>query len=87
MGTRREVKGYVVVVKPYRKSGNGAIGSDRKGNSGKRCFLYKVDDEGNRELVSSAEGPNAKVATKKLRDATGFIPSYVAISHKGETSF
>ena len=37
MGTERAVLGYVIEMKPWRKGGNGPIGSGRLGGTGKRC--------------------------------------------------
>lgn len=87
MGTERSVLGYVVVVKPYRKHGNGAVGGGRKGSSGKKCFLYKLSSTGARELVASAEGPTAKAVVRELRVVSKVIPQHVAVSHTGETFF
>ena len=87
MGTERSVLGYVVVMKPYRKHGNGAKGSGRLGNSGKKCFLYKINTAGSRELIASAEGTTAKAVLKEIRSTTKIIPQYVAVSHNGETFF
>ncbi len=87
MGTERSVLGYVVVVKPYRKHGNGAKGGGRLGSTGKKSSLYKINSAGVRELVASTEGATAKAVLKDLRSTTRIIPQYVAISHNGETFF
>jgi hypothetical protein len=88
MGTRHEVLGYVIVVKPYRKHGNGAKGGGRQGSSGKRCSLFKVDDKTQtRELVVETAGGTAAEAVRRLRESTRIIPTYVAISGHGETYF
>jgi len=87
MGTERIVLGYVVVVKPYRKHGNGAKGGGRLGSTGKKCSLYKIGEAGSRELVASTEGPTAKAVVKELRSTTKIIPQYVAVNHNGETFF
>jgi hypothetical protein len=87
MGTRHVVLGYVLVVKPYRKHGNGAKGGGRKGSSGKRCTLYKLDASGKRKFVADTEGPNAKTALRELKSLTAVIPSHVAINNNGETTF
>ena len=84
MGTIRKILGYVVVVKPYRKHGNGAKGGGRKGSTGKRCALYKL---GAQEPDVEAEGPNAVEAIRNLKKLTQVNPTYVAINHNGETHF
>jgi hypothetical protein len=86
MGTDRKMLGYVVVVKPFRKS-NGAVGGGRKGSTGKRCLLYKMEEGGGRSLVSSVEGATAKDATRELRRQNRLIPQYVSIKDHGETFF
>lgn len=86
MGKDRQILGYVVVVKPYRK-GNGAVGGGRKGNTGKRCFLYKLEESGGRNLVSSVDGATAKEATRELRRQNRVIPQHVSINDRGETFF
>lgn len=87
MGTHREMLGYVVVMKPWRKHGNGAKGGGRQASTGKKCTLYKLDDRGNRELVASVEGSTAKAVAKELRVANKFIPPHVSINQSGETFF
>ncbi len=87
MGTRREVLGYVVVVKP-RRNGNGAKGGGRKNNSGKQCSLFKINDKTQkRELVVETSGGSATEALRRLRKSTSVIPTYVSISGHGETYF
>lgn len=87
MGTKREVLGLVVRVESFRKNGNGAKGGGRKGNSGKRAKLFKLDEKGGRELVAVAEEATAYAATKELRAKTNLIPPHVAINSHGETHF
>lgn len=88
MGTRREVLGYVIVVRPYRKLGNGAKGGGRQGSSGKRCSLFKINDKTQkRELVVETAGGTAAEALRRLRESTRVIPTYVSISGHGETYF
>ncbi len=87
MGTKREPLGYVVVMKSWRKHGNGAKGGGRQGSTGKKCSLFKLDAKGNRELVASTEGSTAKAVTKELRTANKIIPPYVTINQSGETFF
>jgi hypothetical protein len=87
MGTKREVLGLVVEVGSYRKSGNGAKGGGRKGNSGKRAKLFKFNKAGEKELLESAEGPTGSAAIRDLKSKTRMIPPHVAISNKGETHF
>ena len=87
MGTERAILGYVIVMKPWRKHGNGAKGSGRLGGTGKKCQLYKVKEDGTRELVETVEGSTAKDAIAKLRNKTGLPPTHVTVNGHGETSF
>jgi DNA-binding PadR family transcriptional regulator len=80
-----EVLGRKVVVKTWRKKGNGAIGGGRKNNSGKMGIIYQVSDQGEEELAR-CKGSTFKDLSRKLFD-TGFIPRNVAISSSGETLF
>jgi hypothetical protein len=87
MGTRHEMKGRVIVVKPYRKAGNGAKGGGRTGVSGKRGFVYVINPENKeRTLVAQAEGATFSDMCRHLRSATQ-IPMHVTIQKKGETYF
>ncbi|OGG61879.1 hypothetical protein A3C87_00580 [Candidatus Kaiserbacteria bacterium RIFCSPHIGHO2_02_FULL_49_34] len=86
MGTQRESLGRVVVVKPYRKHGNGAVGSGRQQSTGKRVFVYQVHEGGKRELLRSSEGPTLAAAMKPLRSAK-LVPTWVDVKNKGETYF
>jgi hypothetical protein len=79
--------GYVVVVKPYRKHGNGAKGGGRQESTGKKCSLFKINEGWHRELVASTVQPTAKAAVKEIRSSTRVIPQHVAINHNGETYF
>ena len=83
MGRQREVLGRVVVVKSYRKHGNGAIGSGRKQSTGKRVFVYKVHDDGTRELIGSAEEPTLAAAMKPLR-AAQLVPTWVTVKNNSD---
>ncbi len=77
----------VIVVQSYRKAGNGAKGGGRQGCSGKRGTVYQVDPEtGKRKVIHSAVGPTFRDMCKALRQGN-FIPPYVSIQSKGETSF
>jgi hypothetical protein len=87
VGTERKTLGYVIVTKPWRKGGNGPIGSGRKGGTGKRCTLYKIEADGSRIYVDSEEGPTATATLKLLRLRQRIIPTYVAIKGHGETFF
>lgn len=87
MGTKRTNLGYVVVVKPWRKHGNGAKGGGRLGSTGKKCSLYRIDSAGKRELVASIEGATAKTVLRELRQTERLVPPYVTIKPNGETFF
>lgn len=87
MGTERVVLGYVIVMKSWRKGGNGPIGSGRLDGTGKRCQLYKVAEDGGRELVVEITGPTSKEVLRRLRSTNRFIPPHVAVKHYGETHF
>lgn len=87
MGTDRAVLGYVIEMKPWRKGGNGPIGSGRLGGTGKRCKLYKVAKDGTRELIETVDESTAKHAVAKLRSKTGLPPTHVTVNGHGETSF
>ena len=86
MGTERHVFSRLVVVKPYRKSGNGAKGGGRKGNSGKLGTIYSLAEGGVRTELASADGTTFADLSRKLR-ATGFIPQHVSLNKSGETHF
>ena len=86
MGTERHVFSRLVVVKPYRKCGNGAKGGGRKGNSGKRGTIYSLAEGGARTELASADGTTFTDLSRKLR-ATGFIPEHVSLNKSGETHF
>ncbi len=86
MGSQRTLLGRTVVMKAYRKHGNGAIGSGRKQSTGKRGSVYEINSQGERELLAKVEGPTAQAVLKELR-AEGFIPTWVSVNNNGETSF
>jgi hypothetical protein len=77
--------GRKVIVKTWRKKGNGAVGGGRKNNSGKVGIIYQVSDQGEKELTR-CKGSTFKDLSRKLFD-TGFIPRNVSISSSGETLF
>lgn len=76
----------VIVVKPYRKHGNGAIGGGRKGQTGKRGIIYQCDERGNRQELARYEQPTFRALSQKLF-ATGHVPRHIAIKQKGDTYF
>ncbi len=88
MGKERTSLRRVVIIKPYRKSGNGAIGGGRKGNSGKRGVIYALAADGTHiePALASATGPTMTSLSRILRK-TGFIPEHVSINSSGETYF
>ncbi len=88
MGTERTSLRRVVIIKPYRKSGNGAKGGGRKGNSGKRGVIYDLAADGTHiePALASATGTTMTTLSRILRK-TGFIPEYVSINKSGETYF
>ncbi len=75
----------VVRITTVRKS-NGAVGSTRKGNSGKKGIIYQVDAMGVRTELAKANEGTFKALSKELRK-TGYIPNYVTLNSNGETSF
>ena len=91
MGTKREVLGRVVVVKPWRKSGNGGKGGGRQNNSGKRGVIYQVNPDGSRTELARDEGATFSDLTRKLfakrLDNKRLIPDGVALNKSGETFF
>ena len=88
MGTRREAQNRVVIIKPYRKNGNGAMGGGRKGNSGKRGVIYDLAADGTHiePALLSATGTTMASLSRVLRKS-GFIPEYVALNKSGKTYF
>lgn len=82
----KEQLGRKVVVKAYRKHGNGAIGSDRKGQSGKRGIIYELNGENGEKELIRFERPTFKALSKMLF-GTGLIPRHVSIKSSGETVF
>ncbi len=78
--------GMKVVITTYRKHGNGAKGSGRKGQSGKRGIIYHMADDGTKKKLAKAEEPTFKELSKKLFD-TGLIPRDVTINRSGTTEF
>lgn len=80
----RESLGKVVKISTIRKS-NGAVGSRRKGTSGKKGVIFQITKDGTTELAT-ATGSSFKDLSKKLRQ-TGHIPQDVALNKHGETHF
>jgi hypothetical protein len=80
-----EKLGRKIVVKPYRKHGNGAKGGGRKGRTGKRGIIYQIELAGQTELARF-EKPTFRALSRELF-ASGLIPRYVSINKSGETLF
>ncbi len=76
----------VIVVKTLRKS-NGAVGSRRKGTSGKKATIYQLAADGKtrKETLTTQEGATLKDLSRKLR-GTGLLPQHVTLG-KDETYF
>lgn len=86
MGTQRPLLNRLVVIKSWRKHGNGAKGGGRQGSSGKKGTIYQIERDGTRsELATESEGTFTNLS-RKLRKS-GFIPQYVALNKSGETRF
>jgi hypothetical protein len=82
----REKLGRKVVVKTFRKHGNGAVGGGRRGQSGKKGTIYSIAVDGTLTELAYEEGTSFTDLSQKLF-ATKFIPLYVAIKRSGETFF
>lgn len=91
MGTVRTPLHRVVVIKTWRKNGNGAKGGGRKGNSGKRGRIYQVNTDNTRTELAFEEGSSFTELSHKLRarkiDNKLLIPEYVSLNKSGETHF
>lgn len=82
----RECLGRTIVVKSYRKSGNGAVGGGRKGNSGKKGTIYGTDESGKEVILAQCRAPTFRELSRELF-ATKLVPSGISIQRKGETRF
>lgn len=82
----RKKLGRKVVVKPYRKHGNGGFGGGRKGQTGKRGIIYEVTQDKKPEELMRFEEPTFGALKKKLFGPGG-IPTYVTINKSGETVY
>jgi hypothetical protein len=78
--------GRKVVVKPYRKHGNGGFGGGRKGQTGKRGIIYEVVEDKEPQELMRFEEPTFGALKKKLF-GPGCVPTYVTINKSGETVF
>lgn len=78
--------GMKVVITTYRKHGNGAKGSCRKGQSGKRGFIYRIEEDGTETELLKAECPTFKELSKQLFK-TRLIPRDITINRSGVTLF
>lgn len=76
----------VIVVTSYRKHGNGAVGSGRKNETGKRGEVSQIAEDGGRLMILKVEAPTLKALSIKLRGFGG-VPEHVSINKKGETFF
>jgi len=86
MGTERTLLNRIVVIKTWRKHGNGAKGGGRQGSSGKQGTIFQMESDGTRtELATESEGTFTNLS-RKLRKS-GFIPQHVALNKSGETRF
>lgn len=81
----RPVLGYTLVIKSKRKS-NGAVGSDRKNNTGKVGIVYQANGDGRHTEVGRAEGATFKDLCGNLRSQK-LVPVSVTINKRGNTSF
>lgn len=86
MRDNKRLFGRKVVVKTWRKCGNGAIGSGRKGQTGKRGIVYQLDRHGKQTELTRHDAPTFKELSKKLF-GTGLIPRNISIKSSGETVF
>lgn len=92
MGTRRTTLNRVVVIKSWRKHGNGAKGGGRQGSSGKKGQIFQVEDDGTRTVLQLGKdvdvltGATLADLSRKLR-STGLIPQHVTLNSSGETHF
>jgi hypothetical protein len=85
MGTQRLLLNRVVVVKPWRKHGNGAKGGGRQGTSGKKGTIFQLENGTQTELKTET-GSTFTDLSRKLR-SSGLIPQHVALNKSGETRF
>mgnify|MGYP001764475076 CR=1 FL=1 len=81
----REPLGRVIVIKTARKS-NGAVGSRRKGNSGKTGWIYAIEPNGKRKELACVDGSTFSDVSKKLRE-TSLVPTWVAIKSHEDTHY
>jgi hypothetical protein len=77
--------GRTLVIKAKRKS-NGAVGSDRKNNTGKVGIVYDTTNPGRWTEVGRVEGATFKDLCGNLRTAK-LVPVHVTIDKRGDTSF
>jgi hypothetical protein len=78
-------QGRTITVSPYRKSGNGAVGSGRQQNSGKRGVVTQKSDDGTSLVVIKTEAPTFRELSKKLHGLG--VPNHVSINKNGETHY
>lgn len=78
--------GRKVVVKPYRKHGNGGFGGGRKGQTGKRGIIYELPGDKEPQELMRFEEPTFGALKKKLFGLGG-VPTHVTINKSGETLY
>lgn len=86
MGTQRPILNRIVIIKPWRKHGNGAKGGGRQGTSGKKGTIFQIEHDGSQSELGCETGSSFTDLSRKLR-RSGFIPQYVALNKSGETRF
>ena len=74
-----------ITISPYRKNGNGAVGSGRQNNSGKRGVVTQADEVGNSVVVIKTEAPTFRELSKQLHGLG--VPNHVSINKNGETYY
>ncbi len=77
--------GRTITIRAKRKS-NGAVGSDRKNNTGKVATICAIGNNGNQTELAKVEGANFREVSRALRK-TGLVPTHVAINHHGKTQY
>ncbi len=92
VGTERTAHNRVVVIKSWRKHGNGAKGGGRQGSTGKKGQIFQVATDGTRTALKLSKdadtltGATFADLSRKLR-GTGLIPRHVALNSRGDTHF
>lgn len=71
--------GTLIKITSHRKFGNGAIGSGRKGQTGKKATI--TDKDGNQTVITGTTGKALCQAVRKQLK----IPPNIRINDKGKT--